>query len=485
MAGISAGRKLWQTLSSIKTGVILLILVVIVAAAGTVILQRPVTDPQDIERAYSPQMLRVLDTLGLTDVFHAWWFVSLLLLVSLSIIAASIDRFPNSWRYFARPYKVTDESFRKAVAHKKLFAVPGEEEGVAAAERAFRKLGLKPERMVRDQQVSLFAERHRLSEMAVYIVHASLLLIFLGGIVDGIYGWRGFVALTRGEQSNQVEPRTGKSFTIPFSVRCDGAGQENYADGTPKKWWSNLVVVQNGRDVLKKQIVVNDPLVYQGVRFYQASYGPTGKIDQLLLDAAPADGKAPARQIALALNTPLALDADTTVQLAEFIPDYVVSNGQVYARSTQVDNPAAHLVVRSRKSGKSVNFWLPAIPGFEENAASPYNFEARDLQMGYFTGLEVSHEPGQWGVWGGVLLMGLGLGLVFYVVHSRYWAAVYRTDQGDCVLWVGGAANRNRDAFGQRFGKLVEEIESELKPVIHPRSPAREEEPALAGPAVR
>lgn len=89
----SACRKTWQTLSSIKTGVVLIILVVILSAAGTLILQRPTTDPDEIQRAYSPQMLRVLDALGLTDVFHAWWFVLLLALVSLSIMAASLQRF--------------------------------------------------------------------------------------------------------------------------------------------------------------------------------------------------------------------------------------------------------------------------------------------------------------------------------------------------------------------------------------------------------
>ncbi len=50
MAG-SIGRsahKLCQTLSSIKTGVILLILVVIVSAAGTIILQRPVTETDEM-----------------------------------------------------------------------------------------------------------------------------------------------------------------------------------------------------------------------------------------------------------------------------------------------------------------------------------------------------------------------------------------------------------------------------------------------------
>ena len=45
--------------------------------------------------------------------------------------------------------------------------------------------------------------------MAVYIVHASLLLIFLGGIVDALYGWRGFLMLTPGTSSNQIELRSG------------------------------------------------------------------------------------------------------------------------------------------------------------------------------------------------------------------------------------------------------------------------------------
>ena len=86
----SALRKSWQTLSSIKTGVVLIILVVIFSAAGTVILQRPMTEPDDMARAYSPAMLRFLDATGLTDVFHARWFVALMILVSLSIIAASV-----------------------------------------------------------------------------------------------------------------------------------------------------------------------------------------------------------------------------------------------------------------------------------------------------------------------------------------------------------------------------------------------------------
>jgi len=455
-------RKIWQTLSSIKTGVVLLIVVVVLSAAGTIVLQRNVTDPDEMQRAYSPQVLGILDAAGLTDVFHAWWFVTLMLLVSASIIAASIDRFPNAWKYFARPYKYPDKSFRKALPVQKQIPIPDEETGLVAAERALHDLGFRPERVVQSDHFSLFAERNRMSEMAVYIVHASLLLIFFGGIVDAIWGWRGFVSLTRGQQVSIVELRDGAKKFLPFAVRCDGAGQENYADGTPKKWWSKLTVLRDGRELERKEIVVNDPLVYGGVRFYQSSYGPTGKIEKLILSAKPSGG-GEKKEISIGVDETAVLDTDTTVRLAEFIPDSVIQDGHVYTRSNSIANPAARLVVTSIARGKQVNFWLPPLEGFAENDKSPYQFEALDLKQGYFTGLEVSHEPGQWAVWFGVVLMGIGLGLVFYVAHTRFWVVPVSDANGRLTLWVGGTANRNRDAFEQRFQDLTQTIDEQLQ----------------------
>lgn len=461
----SAVRKTWQTLSSIKTGVLLIILVVIFSAAGTVILQRPMTDPDDMARAYSPAMLRFLDAAGLTDVFHARWFVALMILVSLSIIAASVERFPNSWRYFARPYKSPDEGFRRVLPVHATIAITDEEQGLGAAERALRRSGFKAERIVRTDSFSLFSERNRISEMAVYIVHASLLLIFLGGIIDALYGWRGFLMLSPGKSGSQIEMKNGVTKDLPFAIRCDAAGEDTYTDGTPKKYWSKLAVVADGREVSRKEIVVNDPLVYNGVRFYQASYGRTGKLEKLVLTATAVKGGAQ-QEISLATNETATLDADTTVQLVEFIPDYVVQDGHVYARSNDIENPAVHLIVTSAKTKASVNYWLPEIPGIDENAASPYTFQPKDLKTGVFTGLEVSHEPGQWSVWGGVILMAIGLTFVFYVVHMRFWIVPVQDANGTLALWIGGSANRNRDAFEMKFKKVVEEIQTELKPAV-------------------
>jgi len=140
-----------------------------------------------------------------------------------------------------------------------------------------------------------------------------------------------------------------------------------------------------------------------------------------------------------------------------------VSDGHLYARSNELENPAAHLVLESKKSGQSINVWLPPIPGLEQNESSPYTFEGKDVQMAYFTGLEVSHEPGQWAVWAGVLVMGFGLVVVFYLVHMRVGSRPCATLAANCNSGSGEPPNKNKDAFEHRFGELVEKIESELK----------------------
>jgi len=101
-----------------------------------------------------------------------------------------------------------------------------------------------------------------------------------------------------------------------------------------------------------------------------------------------------------------------------------------------------------------------------DNSKAPYQFQAEDLKMGHYTGLQVSHEPGQWAVWSGVVLIAVGLAFVFYVVHMRFWAVpVCDPKTGKYSLWIGGTANRNRDAFEERFNDLIESVEEELKDV--------------------
>jgi cytochrome c biogenesis protein len=480
MAG-NAGfvRRLTQTLGSIKTGITLLIIVGIVAALGTVISQRPMTSAAEMEQKFSPAMLRFLDTVGLTDVYHSWWFIVLLGLVAITIIFASIERWPNAWRYYDRPYRKPDVHFRGAHPTKAQFAIHDAETGLSVAERAMRKFGLSPERINQNNEVSLFAEKNRFAVLAVYIVHASLLMILLGYMGDKTLGFQqARMVLTPGTTANDISLADRTVKTLPFSIRCDGAGQEVYSgqfQGMPKRYWSKLTVLENGREVLHKEIAVNEPLVYKGIRFYQADYGMSGELKKVQLAVVTGNDISNPRLLNLTREAESAKIQDgTQVKLARFIPDAYAMDGQMFERSGDLSNPAAQVEIT--RGGKTESAWLLASDQAAMNeivlvgpytadgnpVPMPYRFVAR-LEMEPFTGLQVSHEPGQWSVWSGCLLMGLGLIVSFYVVHMRFWAVTFADGKGGLTLWVGAAANKkNRESFEQKWRDVTEEIGREL-----------------------
>lgn len=437
------------------------------SAAGTLILQRPITEPEQLARAYSPSTLRWLDAVGLTDVFHAWWFVALMTLLCVNIVVASLERFPTVWRYFSRPYRRPVPHFFTGLSLRQEIPVRSPRGGMEAAERAFHRLALKPQRVGSSQDFSLFAERFRFARLAAYVVHLSLLLILGGGIVDAVWGYRGYVALTLDSQTDEMELRDGTKKPLPFTLRCDGAGQENYPDGSPRRWWSRLAVLEHGREVLRKEIEVNDPLVHRGLRFFQASYGSTGQVGSIRLLATPkpkpGSVPAPASEIILRPDQPVQLDAGTSVRLAAFVPDLVVNGDRIESRSDQPNNPAIQLSVLSKKTAETRVWLFPKFPAFSHPDNSPYTFQFQDLAMGYFTGLQVSYEPGQWAVWAGCILMALGLVMAFYFVHLRIWAVAVDDGRGRTVLWVGASASKNREQAEARFRRLVAEIEKELQ----------------------
>jgi cytochrome c biogenesis protein len=477
--GLSAlWNKFYKTLASIRTGVILLIFVVVFSVAGTFVMQRPTSDPGQLEQVYSPNTLVWLDRIGLTDVFHSWWFLTLLALVSMSIVFASIERWPNAWRFYARPYRRPEPHFRAALAHRKAIPIRDAKIGIEAAERAFRNVGLPTQRIGEPGEVSLYSERHRFAVLAVYVIHASLLMIFAGGIIDGLVGYRGFMRVDEGQTTNKFMVRTERGELprqLPFAVRCDEARQENYTDnlkrdtGMPKKYWSKLAVVEGGKVTKSKEIVVNDPLVYKGIRLFQASMGQSATLRSAEIEVTSGTGQP--QMFRLNTGVPVQVSPDTTLTLTKFVPDFYIQDNEVFTKSESPNNPALGFVVN--KGGQDYKAWIfPAM----SNTASVENLGLKlDLKGGAlanFTGLEVSYEPGQWAVWTGCILMGVGLVIAFYIIHMRFWAIAVHDDRQGLVLWVGGTFNKNKEKFEERFEALVEAIAKELK--------ARESEPPIS-----
>ena len=170
--------------------------------------------------------------------------------------------------------------------------------------------------------------------MAVYIVHASLLLIFAGGIIDGLFGFNGFMALQKGQTSNVIELRKG-------GTRTTSLQREMLRRRTRKlcRRLAETLVVEAGGS---RRRPGNRSQRDRGERSPGSSgtallpgqlWATTGKLDGLKV-AGHARRNGPSREITLTMNQPLASGSPTPrVILAEYIPDFFVRDNQVFKRS--------------------------------------------------------------------------------------------------------------------------------------------------------
>ena len=454
--------------SSLKCGLLLLGLVGVAVVLGTLILQKPMAQEGQIEQIYAPQTLWLLNALGLFDVFHTWWFILLLGLLGANITLTSIERFPQVWRLFVRPHLVADAAFIRALPFQREIALGSHapQEAMALASSKLQSLGYAPRPEVL-RQGTVYIEKHRVARLAPYVVHASLLVIFAGAIVDGTHGYRGFINLRPGMRTDTVEPLTmpGTPRRLGFTIRCDAAGMDRYPDGSPQQYWSRLAVEENGREVARKQIFVNDPLTYKGVRFFQANYGSAGTPRKVVMEASwPENGVEKRQMLALAPGTPVQMgEQGATVELADFIPDFVLDGNQISSRSDEPRNPAIRLQV-TRPGGQPRNAWILAkSPEMNPPNDTGVSFRYVNVEMEYMTGLQVAHEPGQWLIWAGCLLLTGGLMMALYLSHIRIWGVVGNDRKGRPALLLGGQPSKYRESFERKFHELADELDTTLK----------------------
>ncbi len=472
--------KLLQFFSSLKCGLLLLGMLGMAMILGTLILQKPMAQEGQIEQIYAPQIVSLLNALGLFDVFHTWWFILLLGLLGANITLASIERFPQVWRLYARPHFLADPVFIRALPFQREIPLGPHtpREALALAALKLENLGY-PHRLDVLPQGTLYVEKHRLVRLAPYVVHASLLIIFTGAILDGTRGYKGFVTLRPGMSTDVIEPLTepGARHHLDFTLRCDSAGMESYPDGSPRQYWSQLTVLENGRAVAQKKISVNDPLTYKGVRFFQASLASAGVPRKLVMEANWLEnGVQKHKVLNLAPGAPVPLGDDgSTVALADFIPDYVLEGNQIASRSDEPNNPAIHLQVM-RPANRATNAWVLAkSPELNPPNDTGVSFRFVSVEMESTTGLQVAHEPGQWLIWPGCLLLVTGLMMALYLSHIRIWGIAATDRKGQPALLLGGQPSKYRENFERRFNELADAVQSAL---AHVPEEVREDAPA-------
>ena len=472
-------------LSSVRLGIGLMIFLATATILGTLIVQTPLAEPGQIEQIYAPQTRQVFQTLGLFDVFHAGWYISLLALLCLNITFASIDRFPATWEYLCHPKKCVDEKFIEILPLSSKLLKEGKDQVAEEALTVFAHFGFKTSRTAAPDKTVVFGEKGRYSRLSVYMVHASLLIIFAGAIIDSQFGFHAYMSLIEGENSNRAEVRGNTTVVqLPFEIRCDGAGVEHYADGTPKKWWSDLVILKKGKEVSRKRITVNDPMDYGGIRIFQSSFGSSGNPlefgltlrDRQVATATPIQLRLKPGEEAVIPGAGMRLRAQT------FIPDFETNGNRIQSRSDQANNPALRVEIVG-EGGIEWTLWvLQKIPGFRSDQGSPFEITLDEVRMSNYTGLQLARQPGQNIIWVGCFLLIAGLIYSFYFSHQRIWAILRMNEKGQSVMDLGGIASKNKLGFEKIYRSMEQDLKgpSLLVPLAGKKVVARVGDPGRA-----
>jgi len=130
--GVPLLNRALDLLSSVRCGVVLLCVLVVFSMIGMLIIQQNVEGFDAYYAVSTPAEKLVFGALGLFDIYHSWYFNLTLLVLSLNIVLASIDRFPSSWKYIVSPKLTATREWLRNQKEKAEATLEAANEGEAA-----------------------------------------------------------------------------------------------------------------------------------------------------------------------------------------------------------------------------------------------------------------------------------------------------------------------------------------------------------------
>ncbi len=428
-------NSIWDFFASVKLAIITLTLLAGTSIMGTIIPQnKPL---QWYAQEYGANMAQLFKMLDITDMYGSWWFLAMLGLLCTNLIICSCDRFPQVWRQMKAdgldtPFMRLEKMGRKKEWHSSSSL------SVTTLELAARlnRSGWKSSSRNSDGATLLFAQKEAWSRIGVYVVHTSILLIFIGAIIGELGGFKGNVLIPETDQTDKIYTSNGtQTIDLGFTVRCDSFNLELYPSGMPKRYKSELTILENGKELFQAPIEVNSPLKYRGITFYQASY--EGYQDFMIKVTDKGSGQSKTSIVPF-------------LEQEEW-PQEGLTFGVINAEGVGQSLSRLKIWFSDNKGEPSV-FWLK--DGESTTIARKNAAYLLSVKQMYGTGLQVSKDPGVWVVYLGCGLMLLGLVIAFFTSHKRIWVFIKKEEGGASILFTG-SANKNRIGFDKIWNDLA------------------------------
>jgi len=431
-------------LSSLKLTIALLIIIAAASVLGTVIPQQ--YGAVGSFRTLSPELIDLFESLQLFDLYHSIWFIILMSLLSANLIACFLKRFPTSWKLFRKiPSLDTDKHF-KNLPPERIITVEGKPHGVIGK---LEPLLLKRYKRVRkkasERGAVFYGEKGAYSRFGVYITHASVLVVIVGAIIGSLLGFEAYVNLPEGESTNAVYMTRKKGIKqLDFTVRCDSFSISYYDNGMPKEYRSQLSFLKDDTVLFQGPLLVNHPITIDGIRFYQASYGSIPG-DEVYLTIRKGDGETVLRT-ARAKDPFFLNDNDASVEVVRIEENFMSMGPAVLLEITSPEGSTSFWVFKYiEKIMDRFPEILDKVPKFNPGLYRPCLFGLDRIESRYYTGLQISKDPGVYTVAVGSFFVILGFFITFFSAHKRLWIRV--AEQGEKSM-ISISAHSSKDPVG-------------------------------------
>ncbi len=487
-------------LSSVRFGVVQLCILVVLSIIGMLIVQQNVQGFDSYFASLTPAERLVFGSLGFFDIYHSWYFNFLLLLLSLNIILASIDRFPSAWKYIRQPkltatkdwllnqkentviYPAGSDEHQAAATVRSVLEANGFKSTVSENESISYRIdenGNKQfDQIIKSENTFVFGEKGRSNRLGAYIVHVALLTLFLGHFVALRTGFDADVRMIPGDGTDKIQmiqfdidKKEKFDVQLPFTMTCTDIQQKLIDPGgsidvtNTLDWRTQLRVDDPEYGTQIADVSMNKPFSYRGYRFFQAQTIPVGNARSIKLDVTPQDGGQPVRLDIPRMGS-ASLPDGSSVEYDEFLPDFSFnSEGKPDTRSGDYNNPVAVLNVTPPGGQRTRVFAFGS--GMAENipVGAPklgYKWRLTEFEKSPFAHvLSIKYDPynGAFIAWyfGGFGLIG-ALCFVFFFSHRRVWALVKKGEDGRTEIVLGGHTNRNHAGFEEKFAKISADV---------------------------